>query len=113
MNFVMTYPCYIPLRLDQVPLSCSSGGDTAILIFSDGDLLERHLSTIFPGQSGFVRLNVPDAESLSEVLEEWRGRTLVPGKPPASWVGVDIDARSGRAPWMCSIEDFIQMLHSR
>jgi hypothetical protein len=98
--------------LDQVPLSCSGDGDTAILIFTDGDLLERHLSAAFPGQSGFVRLTVPDAESLIDVLDGWHGRTLVPGKPPASWVGIDIDLRSGRAPWMCSIEDFIQTLRS-
>jgi hypothetical protein len=71
MDFLMTYPCYIPIRPTGEAFTFNAEGDDCLPIFTDDDLVTRFVEQATSERA--YRLAIEYASALSNVLSQWHG----------------------------------------
>ena len=81
IDFLMTFPCYIPLRANGRPHTFNAEGDDAVAVFTDEDLLNRFFEqSPFGPESLRIRATIADSQSLSETLRKFDGCQSTSGR---------------------------------
>ncbi len=78
MDFLMTYPCYIPLRATGEPFTMNAEGDDALPLFTDDDLVTRFVRTVSPDKA--ARIAIDNSTALSTILNQWQGSISAKGR---------------------------------
>ena len=74
IKFLMTYPCYVPMRREGHPYTVTTDRhEVAIVVCTDDDMLMRFFNGIAKTDE-FDRFTINDSHHLSILLSEWRGR---------------------------------------
>lgn len=72
IDFLMTFPCYIPLRENGQPYTFNAEGVDAVAVFTDEDLQNRFFEqTSFQLDRLRIRATIPNSQYLSETLRKF------------------------------------------
>jgi hypothetical protein len=106
IEFVMTYPCFVPLHQPGVAVTLTAEGDDCVPIFTDDDLLRRFFESSTRPGAVLVRAEFADAAALVRFLRQFEGCELGPRRVVTH---VIIDPIAGRAR-VHSIGEFVAHL---
>lgn len=107
IDFVIVYPCYIPVQPNGICYTFNAEGDDCVALFTDEDLLNQYFSD-FITKGPHVRLTFQDQEVLADFLEEANGKKNSAGHP-VTHIIIDQTAKAIRAR-VYSIQEFLKHL---
>lgn len=107
IDFVMSYPCFVPLHPNGMPFTFTADGDCCVAVFTDDDLVTQFVQSRKLTRVG--RAKVSDANNLADFLSKCDNSENDQGQIITH---VIIDPSPGRQASVYSVKDFITHIRS-